>query len=309
MANILYIINTRRFTMSIDIGLNVIESVPLPYDGLYTELNKYIDNAQLYQSNESLTTAILGVVDIFSRIIFTFKTNTTRFTKKLKRSEIRFYYESHITTCKLVENTNYAIVMDDVVPVPRNFNTTYLEAVNYLNNAWKLLNLKTESKKINEFLQKLLVNVARNETSSMGYIVTEASVLNNTIKTIHNNDTQWFSKYWNNPKNSNGIVFKNVFKSMNDFKETRIGMYKNEVYLLDAHHMLETINETENNLSSLVKMIDNTKVFSPDTLKKLATYVYHAGKAYELYGTWCTYEEMLEHNYILVSKHILDRIK
>ena len=56
-------------------------------------------------------------------------------------------------------------------------------------------------------------------------------------------------------------------------------------------------------------MIDNTQFFSPDTLKKLATYVYHAGKAYELYGTWCTYEEMLEHNYILVSKHILDRIK
>ena len=264
----------------------------------YTLAIKQLDALQMFVkeeiSNEGIGTGLLkaffSTVDIFCKVCNSFKTSVFKFYKSLKRSEMRYYYESNLTKVKYTEDQPFVKFMDLDVTVPTGMTGSYEHATTSLDVMYKALDLMSIAY---EAIRRMItrnekyqdkINTLRNN------IVNRLNVVNNQIKTVN-------SVFTTNNKLSSA-KFKSVYASMQDFKNTRINLLNMEDYLNDTSKLINQIDEADAVLADITNYLSEDSELNKDFVSKLIDVVKYMATAYDYYGINVSRQMAVEHNHI-----------
>ena len=265
---------------------------------------KQLDALQIFVneeiSNEGIGTGLLkaffSTVDIFGKVCNSFKTSVFKFYKSLKRSEMRYYYESNLTKVKYTEDQPFVKFMDLDVTVPTGMTGSYENATTSLNVMYKALDLMSIAYEANQAFVDIRRMITRNEkyqdkiNTLRNNIVNRLNVVNNQIKTVN-------SVFTTNNKLSSA-KFKAVYASMQDFKNTRINLLNMEDYLNDTSKLINQIDEADAVLADITNYLSEDSELNKDFVSKLIDVVKYMATAYDYYGINVSRQMAVEHNHI-----------
>ena len=250
------------------------------------------------------------VNDSCGQILHTFKTNIFRGFKKVKRSELRFYYDSNKSKVKSVEKINYDKLMEISVPSPTGMITEYIKPVNATTDYFRNLLLKSTLKNTIKDLTTIYKELSK-ETIKYDLIDSlvkklDYSPLKNKLKSKYD----IFINCYNNRANNTDRPFTELFKNMAQMKEVRETLLSNESYVLlspEVEKDSEKIYTLLTNIEELMKLerinVSKSMVLGMvNTVEFLADYV-------SSYGNMVKNVMVLEHNLINDYNMIYDKVK
>lgn len=251
-------------------------------------------------SSEGLGTGLLkifiGVTDVFLKVGNTFKTNLFKFYKDLKRSEIRYYYESHTTMCLKAESVPITQVTDIQVPVPNGLKGTCQMGCMSLQQTYDMLDLQAYG----EGVRAALVDFRRKLMRSEEY----KSVLipmNNLVKqrdTMLKQLKASSDKVFIDKQTPMEVKFMEAYKSMKEFKDTRVSLLDMEKYLAATNKMVHMIDDIDTVLADITSYMTEDQEVDKSLVMDLINIVKYMGVSFDIYGTTTTRQMAMEHNHI-----------
>ena len=232
----------------------------LQYEKAYEELmmyKRYLNNLDSVVSQEGASNGLLrifiGVGDVFLRVCNTFKTNLIRFTKDMKRSEMRYYYDSHMLMCKSVEDTPIIDVTKVEVPTPSGMKGTYMEGCLTVKNTYEALDLITYVDGVTSALKDIqynmhnskdyknilipLANIAKQRAGHMKHVVDE------------------INKRFTTQRTPMYVKFTDAYKTMKEFTDTRVMLLELEPYLQKTSGLLSSMDSIDGTISQITQYL------------------------------------------------------
>lgn len=251
-------------------------------------------------SNEGIGTGLLKVffstVDVFGKVCNSFKTSVFKFYKSLKRSEMRYYYESNLTKVKYTEDQPFIKFMELDVTVPTGMSGSYENATTSLSGLYNALDLLSIAYEVNKTLVDIRRMITRNEryqdkiNTLRNNINNRLTVVNTQLKSVNNVFTA------NNKIHS--VKFKSVYASMQDFKSTRINLLNMEEYLSNTAKLINQIDEADAVLADITNYLTDDSELNKEFVSKLIDVVKFMATAYDYYGINVSRQMAVEHNHI-----------
>lgn len=251
-------------------------------------------------SNEGIGTGLLKVffstVDVFGKVCNSFKTSVFKFYKSLKRSEMRYYYESNLTKVKYTEDQPFIKFMELDVTVPTGMSGSYENATTSLSGLYNALDLLSIAYEVNKTLVDIRRMITRNEryqdkiNTLRNNINNRLTVVNTQLKSVNNVFTA------NNKIHS--VKFKAVYASMQDFKSTRINLLNMEEYLSNTAKLINQIDEADAVLADITNYLTDDSELNKEFVSKLIDVVKFMATAYDYYGINVSRQMAVEHNHI-----------
>ena len=278
---------------------------------LETTLRMLDTIANSEHSEEGLGTGLLkifiGVADLFIRVGNTFKTNVFKFFKNLKRSEIRYYTESHLLKVKAVEDVDYTKVMKLDIPVPTGMISNYIDATNYVTKVYESVGISDYANSLYKELVDIRRQMTRNESRyKQGFSKTAKLVLAklDMVRNIVSEQTKYFSDKQVPVK----AQFSIAFGSMTNLKETRVKLIDMEQYLATTQSLVTLVDNIDAILGDITGYLSEDNEVDRQFVSELADTVRFLATGFDIYGQTAIRQMALEHNlilcYELLYKHI-----
>lgn len=243
------------------------------------------------------TEGFLGeIADAILSIANTFKTNVFKFTKALKRSEMRIFVDGNLFLCKDVDGRSYMDVMEKTVDVPTGMITTYANSVEYIKAVYDQLDALSYGKDVlrslNDFRYRLCNN---NFHGTIDFPAARAIAAKEKV-------LKWAAltqlKCYKDKGAATKVKFKDAYISMEEFASIRGALIDMEHNLQDVDKLVDTIDdisETLGDITSYVKDADIPKKM----ISELADITRIVGACFDLYGQTAMRQMALEHNHIM----------
>lgn len=274
-------------------------------DALYQDLRKlevyhnYVRSLDI-ASNEGIGTGLLkifiGVTDTFLRIGNTFKTNIFKFYKDLKRSEMRYYYESHTTMCLKAESIPITQVTSLDVPIPSGMKDTYQSACMSLEQVYTVLDIQSYGQGVLaaliDFRRKLMRSEDYKSTLvPMTNLVKQRETSLNTLKSS-------VDKVFTEQKTPMDVKFLSVYKTMKEFKDTRLALLDMEKYLAATNSLVKLVDDIDTVLADITSYLTEDKEIDKPLVTDMINIVKYMGVSFDIYGVTTTRQMAVEHNHI-----------
>lgn len=272
----------------------------------------YIQNLEGDVSTEGFGIATLkalaGLTDLFGRLAMTLKTNVFRFYKNTKRSEMKFYSDSHLASIRIIEGLSYDKVMNLDIPVPSGMLCTYAKGCTAVTAVYNSLDMVNTAKMLykactdiyrmmslnDPAYQKALDNVFRLMESRKKGITASIDVANKCF-------TQ---------QRTGEVKFSKAYASMKEFKDVRLSLLDMEGRLQSVGDLIALIEDTDGVLDNVTSYVtENEGAVSAAFLERLANTIKTLAWFYESYGNNATRQMGLEHNHILVMDKVYSSYK
>lgn len=278
---------------------------PWNSDALYQDLRKlevyhnYVRSLDV-TSNEGIGTGLLkifiGVTDTFLRIGNTFKTNIFKFYKDLKRSEMRYYYESHTTMCLKAESIPITQVTNLEVPVPSGMKGTYQNACMSLEQVYNILDIQSYGQGVLaaliDFRRKLMRSEDyKNTLVPMTNLVKQRETSLNSLKSS-------VDKVFTEQKTPMNVKFMDVYKTMKEFKDTRLALLDMEKYLAATNKLVKLVDDIDTVLADITSYLTEDQEIDKALVTDMINIVKYMGVSFDIYGTTTTRQMAVEHNHI-----------
>ena len=298
--------------MKIDITYS--DSGLLDMDMIIRRLTMYGACAEAYtdpsQENfvSGVTKLLIGVGDLLGKLAFTFKANTTRFYKDLKRSEMTEFSESHLMKINKVESASYEAFMDISVPGPTGLNCDYLTAVEALSNLYKTLDITVTMEQYGEALTSVFRSLSQ-ENGQHNTILNQLAVAQAPklakAKAAYAKFNNCFSKI-----ESTGMEkFSKAYKSMSAFREVRQLLIAMEPQLQQVSGVYSALKDVEAKVDAIISHLNKTNTpVAPSFVKNLADEVRYLATLLDMTATANTAQSALEHNHIVVLNTLYDAV-
>lgn len=262
--------------------------------------DSYLKNIAL-SSNEGLGTGLVkifvGVTDVFLRVGHTFKTNVFKFHKSLKRSEMKFYSESHVLKCKLVESKEYSQFFKLPVDIPSGLVVPFVDAVKLCIDSYTDPDLITMVTGAYKNLEIVRTQLARLQDDYKQIFIPMRKVIDERTRLV-SNLTVTGAKIFTD-KRTNQIPFEKAYNSMLEFKEVRTTLLGLESKLTDAMHLIKLIDELDNVISDITRALQDDTNMDIAFVTDLSKVVRYLAAAFDLHGVTMSRQMALEHNHIL----------
>ena len=251
-------------------------------------------------SNEGIGTGLLkifiGVTDVFLKIGNTFKTNIFKFYKDLKRSEIRYYYESHTTMCLKAESIPITQVTNLEVPIPSGMKGTYQNACMSLEQVYTILDIQSYGQGV----LAALIDFRRKLMRSEDYKSTLVPMTNlvKQRETSLNNLKSSVDKVFTDQKTPMNVQFMSVYKTMKEFKDTRISLLDMEQYLAATNRLVKMVDDIDTVLADITSYLTEDQEIDKSLVTDMINIVKYMGVSFDIYGTTTTRQMAVEHNHI-----------
>ena len=251
-------------------------------------------------SNEGIGTGLLkifiGVTDVFLKIGNTFKTNIFKFYKDLKRSEMRYYYESHTTMCLKAESIPITQVTNLEVPVPSGMKGTYQNACMSLEQVYNILDIQSYGQGVLAALIDFRRKLMRSEDYKSTLIP-----MTNLVKqreTSLNNLKSSVDKVFTEQKTPMNVKFMDVYKTMKEFKDTRLALLDMEKYLAATNKLVRLVDDIDTVLADITSYLTEDQEIDKALVTDMINIVKYMGVSFDIYGTTTTRQMAVEHNHI-----------
>lgn len=253
-----------------------------------------------------LLKVFIGVTDMFIKVGNTFKTNIFKFYKSLKRSELRFYWESHMLLCKTVEDQPITKFMNIQVPIPTGMVAGYSDTIDYIDRVFTTVDLKNYG----EAIYKELLDIRRQMTrGQMVYkqgfrgTATGASLREQTVRKLIAEQSKYFAD-----KQVNTMVFSKAFKSMQDLNSCRGKLLDMEKYLGQTDAMVKLVDDIDVLVGDITGYLTEDSEVDKVFIEQLASTIRFLATAFDIYGTYAMRQMATEHNIILTYETLYKKI-
>lgn len=266
------------------------------------------DNNCLVDANEglwSITKNILaGIVNVFIRILNTLKTDIFKFYKDLKRTELRFWIESHKVTAVRINNLNYYEIQEIPIPFPNGMNTTYLDAIDKTTKTLYSLDTATKASLAADMTAKIYTllksGLELNYTIDSG--ITSMNV--NNIKSIFNIS----NKCMDNKKRDKNMTkpFSTLFTAMSEFTKSvdmSLDAEKQVNQTSFIYNKMSECNDTFSDIIDYIKTSNGSNVTKNEILK-LSKLAFNIAEIFDMFGITVFSYHKLEHNLVEVYKEL-----
>lgn len=262
-------------------------------------------------SNEGIGTGLLkvfvGITDVLLRVGNTFKTNMFKFYKGIKRSEMRFYSESHALKCKVTEGQSFDKLMNLSVDYPSGMQTTFLIAVESVSGDYASMNLAINMQSISNIFKELRVLVQRSASDQCVQCIAPIVTSSTTQSANLSKRVAAASKLFTET-NTNKANFDMLYKSMAEFKQVRLSLLALESRLNDTGSLLNMIDELDPLIADITEWLHDDTNLNKRFVEGMSTIVRYLANALDYYGTIATRQMALEHNHILNINTCYDSI-
>ena len=274
---------------------------------LYHNYLRHLD----VSSNEGIGTGLLkifiGVTDVFLKIGNTFKTNIFKFYKDLKRSEMRYYYESHTTMCLKAENLPITQLTSIQVPIPSGMQGTYQNACMTLQQAYEMLDILSYGQGV----LAALIDFRRKLTRSEDYkstLVPMTNLVNQRGNSL-NNLKSTVDKVFTQKNTPLEVKFTDVYKTMKEFKDTRLSLLDMETYLANTNRLVKLVDDIDTVLADITSYLSEDKEVDKALVNDMINIVRYMGVSFDIYGATSTKQMAVEHNHIGAIGRVWSTIK
>lgn len=278
---------------------------PWNSDALYQDLRKlevyhnYIRTLDT-TSTEGIGTGLLkifiGVTDVFLKIGNTFKTNIFKFYKDLKRSEMRYYYESHTTMCLKAESIPITQVTNLDIPIPSGMKGTYQNACMSLEQVYTVLDIQAYGQGV----LAALIDFRRKLMRSEDYKSTLVPMTNlvKQRETSLNSLKGSVDKVFTEQKTPMDVKFMSVYKTMKEFKDVRLSLLDMEKYLAATNGLVKMVDDIDTVLADITSYLTEDQEIDKALVTDMINIVKYMGVSFDIYGTTTTRQMAVEHNHI-----------
>lgn len=278
---------------------------PWNSDALYQDLRKlevyhnYIRTLDT-TSTEGIGTGLLkifiGVTDVFLKIGNTFKTNIFKFYKDLKRSEMRYYYESHTTMCLKAESIPITQVTNLDIPIPSGMKGTYQNACMSLEQVYTVLDIQAYGQGV----LAALIDFRRKLMRSEDYKSTLVPMVNlvKQRETSLNSLKGSVDKVFTEQKTPMDVKFMSVYKTMKEFKDVRLSLLDMEKYLAATNGLVKMVDDIDTVLADITSYLTEDQEIDKALVTDMINIVKYMGVSFDIYGTTTTRQMAVEHNHI-----------
>lgn len=278
------------------------------YNSIQVLKNSHYDENFLVQSNEGLWSFIknitLGIINVFIRILNTFKTNVFKFYKTLKRTELRFWIESHKLTAMRINRLNYYEIQDTITPFPNGLSTSYLETIDKLSSTFNTIDISSKSNIAVTLSKSILDSLKSNK--NLSEVITNGinSLDSSGAKSSFDISNKCINKKINTTNEKR--TFGQLFISMPDFtKSVDVSLfcekYVNETNY--AHKQMATCHDIFTQIVSFIKSTAGTSVTKND-VEKLAQLSYNLADIFDMFAETLFDYHKIEHNLVEVYKNL-----
>ena len=261
-------------------------------------------------SEEGIGTGLLkvfvGTADLFLKVGNTFKTNIFKFYKSLKRSELRFYWESHMLLCKTVEGRPFTDFMNMNVPIPSGMVSGYKDAIDYVDGVYQTVDLKNYGEAIYKELMDIRRQLTRGqEIYKQGFKGTaqSAKLKEDQVRKCIANQSKFFSD-----KQTSEMAFGKAFKSMQDLNSCRGKLLDMEKYLGETDAMVKLVDNIDMVIGDITNYLTEDSEVDKGFIEQLAQTIRFLATAFDIYGTHALRQMALEHNLILTYENLYKKI-
>lgn len=253
-----------------------------------------------------LLKVFIGTADLFLKVGNTFKTNILKFYKSLKRSEMRFYWESHMLLCKTVEGQPITKYMNMSVPIPSGMVSGYADAIEYVDQVFLTIDLKNYG----EAIYKELLDIRRQLTRSQeaykqGFkgTATSAALREKTVRNLIAEQAKYFAD-----RQTGTMPFNKAFKSMQDLTSCRSKLLDMEKYLGQTDAMIKLVDDIDVIIGDITGYLSEDSEVDKTFIEQLAHTIRFLATAFDIYGTYAMRQMALEHNLILTYETLYKKI-
>ena len=243
------------------------------------------------------TEGFLGkIADAFLAMTNTFKTNVFKFTKALKRSEMRIFSDGNTFLCRDVDKAPFTAFMNRDVDIPTGMITTYANSVEYVKAVYDQLDAINYGSTVLGVLKELRYKMYNNQLNlEQGFSpAKQVSDKETVIKWAEATQKKCYKDHGAAPK----MKFKSAYASMEEFagiKDKLLGM---ESKLQDVNKFVDQMDDISLVIGDMTTHIENNAVPSP-FIKNLSDGVRVVGASFDLYGQTAMRQMALEHNHII----------
>ena len=258
----------------------------------------YMENIPSGESlGSSLLKVVTSVTDSFLMVANTFKTNLTRFTKGVKRAEIRAFYESNMLMCKRVEDKDYTTVMDLQMNIPTGMTAKYADAVQYIQDNYFALDIKSYAESMLNELKAVRQTICNEHGASLTSFAPSRQA--GSRETIVKDVVRRQEKIYSDRRVDLTKPFKAVYSSMDDFRKVRTSLTDMEPNLQGVLGINDSIDEISMILGDVTTYMSDDASIGGKFVSELAQCVRLSGTLFDVYGQTAMRQMALEHNHIL----------
>ena len=244
---------------------------------------------------------------MFLKIGNTFKTNIFKFYKDLKRSEMRYYYESHTTMCLKAESLPITQLTSIQVPIPSGMQGTYQNACMTLQQAYEMLDILSYGQGV----LTALIDFRRKLTRSENYkntLVPMTNLVNQRGNSL-NNLKSTVDKVFTQKNTPLEVKFLDVYKTMKEFKDTRLALLDMETYLANTNRLVKLVDDIDTVLADITSYLTEDKEVDKALVNDMINIVRYMGVSFDIYGATSTKQMAVEHNHIGAIGRVWSTIK
>jgi hypothetical protein len=252
----------------------------------------------------------IGIIDTFIGLLNTFKTNAFKATSKLKRSELREFVESNRLKTSVVYGLNYDSIKDWEIDVPSRMIGDYTSVIGLINAVYNRSNALALAKQFRSTAAEALVLLSMEDEAK--FVAGEVEGLAATIYKSYSAVRQAAlecQKSFSGPNAMTrpfGTLYKNKTSMQNDVKS----LLDMEFRLKDVAQLVQTIEEIEPTLHSILKIIDKIDVPPAKMMcKSFGDAAKNIALVFDAYGMASTRQVAVEHNIILGINRIYSNSK
>ncbi len=261
-------------------------------------------------SEESLATFMTKIADVILSLGNTFKSVVL---KGGKRSEIKYVYESHLTSIQRIEGKSIKEYMDTQVDVPTGMNGTYPAAINAISTVYGACDVAETMIKALHDLDVVYSSMAKGSDTHEGVITANTKVVEGKLKAQEASMKALRKIFTGKGKPLAKKKVEKLFNSFEELKAARIALTNMEEEILStsvvekqARVMSDTLQRIGDFVKSSVANGEGSDyVPSKKFIKQLASYVRLHAIALTNYAECITAQMATEHNLGLVYTTLL----
>jgi hypothetical protein len=288
-------------------------------------------------SEESLKSLVFSAVDIFGRLANNLKTLVFKSFRSLKRSEIREFSESHLTSIRAVEGLHYGKFTQAMTYIPYRMVVTYPQAVDLVANAYataNVINVLTAANRELAVVQTALMRGLTNIQAVMGDLAPERAqkikeataemlrvingvqvqeeldviqkadeVANQVFQATRPSDSKLSIVVDVTGNEVEVVPFTKMFKSMEDLRVFRKDLLDMEVQLLQVNKVEELVQRLDAVAKTLHRTLEtHGKIVPQSIVDTVAQYVRQVAVCVSYNGYANAIQMVLEHNHALTLR-------
>lgn len=271
---------------------------------------RILSSPEMYEiGNEGLISLtrkfIFGIANTFFHVANNFKTMFKSY-RAFKRSELRFYKESHHLNYQYAMKMDYATVRATSVPIPRGMRKAYLDSISALNKALAILDMNKKVITATELTKQIhacVITQAEQQKINRQQVTHITSLFDKRVLTRLQEEVN--KCYTNTP--SGEIRFDTAFASMQDFRKVGDTLLEMEAYLIGVASVCSKLEEMESLFEDIISKCEQKEIIiTKADMSTLSQITLLLATVFDAYGTWIDDLNRTTHNYLLCVKKLYD---